>query len=82
VAKVSDLFVDGRMDERFWMVHQKERKDEMTADQQTEWEYRKSERLGILCGESRPTVLEEVLATADANEWLFRDQFENGGGEF
>ena len=82
MAKVSDRYVDDRMAERFPKIDQEERQDAMTTDQQIEWDYRRAERLGILCGEARPTVLEEALAVADANAWLFRDRCENGGGKF
>lgn len=54
----------------------------MTQDQQTEWNYRFDERMGILTQGHPATVLDEAMARADANAWLFLDQCENGGGEF
>lgn len=54
----------------------------MTSDQQSEWNYRFDERLGILTQGQPATILEEAIARDDANAWLFRDQCENGGGEF
>jgi hypothetical protein len=57
-------------------------KTAMTQDQQTEWNYRFDERMGILTQGHPATVLDEAMARADANAWLFLDQCENGGGEF
>lgn len=41
----------------------------MTQDQQ-EWNYRYSERLGILCGSDTPTENQKVLARTEADRWL------------
>lgn len=39
---------------------------EMTA----EWEFRKQERLGILCVDGTPTLEQIKLAEGDADRWL------------
>lgn len=39
------------------------------ADQQ-EWNYRYTERLGILCGVADPTENQRVIARMEADRWL------------
>jgi hypothetical protein len=36
----------------------------------TEWEYRRSETLALLCGEREPTVTQVHLAEQDADKWV------------
>lgn len=35
-----------------------------------EWEFRKQERLGILCGDGTPTLEQIKMAEGDADRWL------------
>jgi hypothetical protein len=37
---------------------------------QAEYDYRVSERLGILCGTSVPTDAQLAIATSEADQWL------------
>jgi len=44
----------------------------MNADEQTEWNYRFEERLGVLCGPMPPTEAQKRMARAEADEAIAR----------
>jgi hypothetical protein len=43
-------------------------KNKIPHEWQEEWDYRYQERLGILCGQDRPTEAQEQIASREANE--------------
>ena len=49
----------------------------MTTDEQTEWNYRFDERLGILCGPLKPTEEQKQMARMEASAAIERLQDAN-----
>lgn len=52
---------------------------ELTPDEQKEWDYIKTERLGFLCGTEKPSPEQVEIAEDEANEhikqlrtWLYK----------
>lgn len=42
----------------------------MTREEKIEFDYRVAERLGMLCGASKPTPDQCEIAVSEANAWL------------